>query len=145
MYRLMCPYSDCSLYELERECKTKLDKSDERRICSGTCEDGNRCGRILDLIDDEIHDHVPSDRPPPPEPPPEPTLEEKRAAAFAQLRQQRRAALEASDWTQLPDVRLTAQQKVEVATYRKALRDITDTPDPESAEFPEPPSWLGTR
>jgi hypothetical protein len=45
----------------------------------------------------------------------------------------------ASDWTQLPDVPLPTKQAW--ATYRQALRDITDQPGfPLEVVWPEPPS-----
>jgi hypothetical protein len=45
----------------------------------------------------------------------------------AELRESRFIKLIESDWTQIPDSPLTAEQKTEWATYRQALRDITDT------------------
>jgi len=51
----------------------------------------------------------------------------------------RRELLEASDWTQLPDVPL--ETKALWATYRQALRDITDQPGyPTNISWPEPPT-----
>ena len=48
-----------------------------------------------------------------------------------------------SDWTQLPDARLTAVSKSAWATYRQQLRDITisnaDVTDPEDIAWPTPP------
>ena len=41
------------------------------------------------------------------------------------LRMFRNAALEESDWTQMPDSPLNESKKTEWATYRQALRDIT--------------------
>ncbi len=46
------------------------------------------------------------------------------------LRRRRDTLLTESDWTQLDDVPLTASQKQEWATYRQALRDVTDNFDP---------------
>jgi hypothetical protein len=43
------------------------------------------------------------------------------------IRGQRDARLAGSDWTQLPDVDLTEQQKQAWAQYRQQLRDIMDT------------------
>jgi hypothetical protein len=59
--------------------------------------------------------------------------------AEADVRQQRNLRLVESDWTQLPDV---PQATKEVwATYRQALRDITDQPGfPLDVVWPEPPS-----
>ena len=44
----------------------------------------------------------------------------------AAARQRRDALLSASDWTQLPDVPL--ESKAAWATYRQALRDVTEQP-----------------
>lgn len=45
-----------------------------------------------------------------------------------------------SDWTQLPDVPLTTEQKAEWGTYRQALRDITDQPGfPDNINWPMKP------
>ena len=50
----------------------------------------------------------------------------------------RKAKLLASDWTQLPDVPLETKQAW--ATYRQALRDITDQPGyPTNIVWPTPP------
>ena len=46
------------------------------------------------------------------------------------LRRRRDELLTASDWTQLGDVPLTDSKKQEGATYRQALRDVTDGFDP---------------
>lgn len=48
----------------------------------------------------------------------------------------RKELLTASDWTQLPDVSLSAEKKAEWAVYRQALRDITD-----QAEYPNDIQW----
>lgn len=53
-----------------------------------------------------------------------------------QIRQQRNRTLFASDWTQLPDAQLTAEQKAAWAVYRQALRDITS-----QAGFPSTVDW----
>lgn len=58
---------------------------------------------------------------------PEPTLEQKEA----QIRNQRNMLLDLSDWTQLNDSPLTAEQKKEWAEYRQALRDV-----PAQESFP---------
>jgi hypothetical protein len=52
---------------------------------------------------------------------------------------QRNALLANSDWTQLADVPLTAEMKAQWATYRQALRDITD-----QSGFPDQINWPGT-
>lgn len=52
--------------------------------------------------------------------------------------QKRQALLLASDWTQLPDVPL--ETKAAWATYRQALRDITDQPGyPQNVIWPVAP------
>ena len=57
------------------------------------------------------------------------------------LRGVRNALLSESDWTQLPDSPLTEAQRAEWATYRQALRDITETYADNllEAEFPVSP------
>lgn len=57
-------------------------------------------------------------------------------AAAANALQTRNHLLANSDWTQLPDVPLTAEQKAAWATYRQALRDV-----PAQAGFPENINW----
>lgn len=52
------------------------------------------------------------------------------------VRKLRNQRLADSDWTQLSDVDLTAQQKADWAVYRQALRDITES-DP--IVWPTPP------
>ena len=54
----------------------------------------------------------------------------------AQIRAQRNSLLTLSDWTQLADAPLTAEQKQAWAEYRQALRDV-----PEQAGFPENVAW----
>lgn len=53
------------------------------------------------------------------------------------VRAQRNRLLSASDWTQLPDVPLAAKEAW--ATYRQALRDVTEQLDPFSISWPTPP------
>jgi hypothetical protein len=43
------------------------------------------------------------------------------------LRVERDKRLAKTDWTQIPDSPLDADKKAEFATYRQALRDITET------------------
>lgn len=53
---------------------------------------------------------------------------------------QRISFLVNSDWTQLADVPLSAEKKAEWATYRQALRDLTDQPGfPENINWPVEP------
>lgn len=57
---------------------------------------------------------------------------------WALVRDERNQKLQASDWTQLPDVPLDT--KAAWATYRQELRDITDQPGyPSSIVWPTPP------
>ena len=49
------------------------------------------------------------------------------AEPLKELRQQRNQMLTECDWTRMDDNGLTDEQKTEWATYRQALRDITDT------------------
>lgn len=53
------------------------------------------------------------------------------------VRMRRNALLAQSDWTQLPDVPLATKEAW--ATYRQALRDITEQPDPFDIVWPTPP------
>jgi len=53
------------------------------------------------------------------------------------VRRQRDALLVHSDWTQLPDVPLPTKEAW--ATYRQALRDVTQQPDPHNISWPTPP------
>jgi hypothetical protein len=55
------------------------------------------------------------------------------------IRADRNGRLAACDWTQLPDAPLTNVQTSEWATYRQALRDITDTADPFAVVWPDAP------
>ena len=56
------------------------------------------------------------------------------------VRPQRNGLLLKSDWTQLADAPLTADQKTAWATYRQALRDITEqTSFPINITWPESP------
>ena len=55
-------------------------------------------------------------------------------------RQVRNDLLAMSDWTQLPDVALTAAKVAEWATYRQALRDLdVNGIDPADVDWPTPP------
>lgn len=58
-----------------------------------------------------------------------------------EARAKRAGLLRQSDWTQLPDVPLTAAQKSDWAAYRQALRDVTAQPTfPQSVTWPVPPA-----
>jgi len=57
-----------------------------------------------------------------------------------QATDRRNALLAESDWTQLPDVPLSAEQKMAWAAYRQQLRDITDQPGfPDNINWPQKP------
>jgi hypothetical protein len=58
-------------------------------------------------------------------------------AAWDSIRSVRWGLLVASDWTQLPDVPLATKEAW--ATYRQALRDVTDQPDPFNIVWPVAP------
>jgi len=72
-------------------------------------------------------------------PPPPPTLEEKQAT----VRAERDSLIAKCDWTQMPDSPLNAELKTTWATYRQALRDITEDAlfgsEPESVGWPIKP------
>lgn len=53
------------------------------------------------------------------------------------VRAERTRRLEASDWTQLPDVPIPTKEAW--AVYRQALRDVTDQPDPFNIVWPTAP------
>ena len=58
----------------------------------------------------------------------------------AQVLSKRSALLQGSDWTQLPDVPLTDEQKAAWATYRQELRDIPQQSGyPYNVVWPTPP------
>lgn len=59
---------------------------------------------------------------------------------WLQLRCKRSMLLTASDWTQVPDSPLSAEQKQQWAVYRQALRDFPDTCDPVNPLWPTPPA-----
>ena len=53
----------------------------------------------------------------------------------------RNSKIAATDWTQMPDVPLTAEQKAAFAAYRQTLRDIPQTySDPDLVEWPAVPA-----
>ncbi len=51
----------------------------------------------------------------------------------------RNQLIAATDWTQLPDSPLSEEKRAEWATYRQALRDITNTADVNNIVWPEKP------
>ena len=64
-------------------------------------------------------------------------LEDKKIIQWSIVRNQRDRLLQASDWTQLPDVPLATKEAW--AAYRQALRDVTLQPDPFNIIWPQPP------
>ena len=53
---------------------------------------------------------------------------------------QRNQLLQESDWTQLPDVPLTTEQRAEWTTYRSEVRTVTERfSNPNDVVFPTPP------
>jgi hypothetical protein len=67
--------------------------------------------------------------------PPAPDTE----AQWVVVRAERNELLVESDWTQLPDAPLSEADKLEWATYRQALRDITEQDDPFNIVWPQEP------
>jgi hypothetical protein len=60
-------------------------------------------------------------------------------AHWAYIRNERNFRLMRCDWTQLPDAPLTNVQTADWATYRQALRDITNQANPFNIEWPVSP------
>ena len=66
----------------------------------------------------------------------------------AAIRYTRRGLLTECDWTQLPDSPLSDSEKLQWATYRQELRDLTNFPEGSSFSdivWPTPPStqdWM---
>ena len=70
--------------------------------------------------------------------------QERKARAWASLRAERDRRLAATDWTQLPDVPLTAEQRAAWQQYRQALRDVPQQPGaPYDVTWPEEPQSEG--
>ena len=70
--------------------------------------------------------------------------QEREAQAWASLRAERDRRLAATDWTQLPDVPLTAEQRAAWQQYRQALRDVPQQPGaPWDVVWPELPQSEG--
>lgn len=55
------------------------------------------------------------------------------------VREARNRKLSESDYTQLPDADLTDAEKLNWASYRQALRDVTNQPDPNNILWPQVP------
>ena len=62
------------------------------------------------------------------------------------IRMRRDELLGISDWTQLSDTNLTAEQKAEAVDYRRALRDVTNglnnPVDTSAVDWTTPPDFL---
>jgi hypothetical protein len=56
------------------------------------------------------------------------------------IRSQRAIYVQESDWTQIADVPMSDEKKLEWATYRQSLRDITNYESPDEVVWPEKPS-----
>ncbi|MBQ4864598.1 phage tail assembly chaperone [Pseudoalteromonas sp. MMG013] len=57
------------------------------------------------------------------------------------IRQKRNELISETDWTQMPDAPFTTEKKTEFATYRQALRDITNNLDnPDEVNWPIKPT-----
>ena len=67
-------------------------------------------------------------------------IDEETNQLWEGIRYERQTLLLESDWTQLGDVNLTAEKKLEWQTYRQELRDITKQPDPKNISWPIKPS-----
>lgn len=72
------------------------------------------------------------------------TSTEKTAAAMFEIRQIRDLGLRDSDWTQVPDSPLTAEQRSDWQMYRQKLRDLpadyAHVTSIEDVVFPDAPS-----
>lgn len=60
-------------------------------------------------------------------------------AQWAKIRAERNKRLAACDWTQLVDTPISNIEQADWATYRQALRDITNQVDPFNITWPEEP------
>lgn len=60
------------------------------------------------------------------------------------VREQYVALLKSSDWTQIQDYNLglAPEAREAWATYRQALRDLADAPNPFAITWPQPPAGL---
>lgn len=93
-----------------------LQAGDGEQVIEGVANDATQM----------VVDHEVVDRPPPPPP----SQAERNADALAELRRIRDKHLYASDWTQLQDARLTAEQKDKWTAYRSAVKDVVkNNPD----------------
>lgn len=75
-----------------------------------------------------------------------PELVQDQEKLFQFLRLERNSRLMESDWTQLPDSPLSAEEKAGWSAYRQSLRDLTITisfiDTSGLVEFPDPPGGV---
>lgn len=67
-------------------------------------------------------------------------IEEATTKQWGSVRTERDVRLQNSDWSQLPDVPLTEDQKIAWVEYRQALRDVTNQTDPFDIVWPVKPT-----
>tara|TARA_B100001057_G_C22040546_1_gene640811 strand:- start:39 stop:428 length:390 start_codon:yes stop_codon:yes gene_type:complete len=84
-----------------------LQRMGDEIIMEGVANDATQC-----VVDGVIVDK------------PDPTPTEQTAAAMFEIRQIRDSVLSGSDWTQVPDSPLSAEQRSEWQMYRQKLRDL---------------------
>jgi hypothetical protein len=70
---------------------------------------------------------------------PDDVIANRVAFEWEQIRSRRNAKLKSCDWTQLPDAPLTNLLTADWATYRQALRDITEQDDAFAVVWPTAP------
>lgn len=69
------------------------------------------------------------------------TLEDLQNLEMAAVRAKRNSLIQETDWTQMPDVSIPDDKKVEFASYRQKLRDIPQKySDPTEVAWPEKPT-----
>lgn len=66
-------------------------------------------------------------------------ISETVAMEWENVRTKRNILISRTDWTQLPDVPLTAEKRQQFQDYRKSLRDITEQTNPFEVSFPIEP------
>lgn len=66
-------------------------------------------------------------------------IEQRLDWQWSTVREERNRKLSDCDWTQLPDAPVSNIEAQEWATYRQALRDITDQTDPFNITWPQEP------
>ena len=66
-------------------------------------------------------------------------IDQRLVAQWSVVRADRNQRLASCDWTQLPDSPLSVEVKAQWATYRQALRDVTQQPNPFAIVWPTTP------